>query len=513
MSDQNKNRNPKYRSMSARPGQDILMPKADPKKKIDQFPGMGATLSSYQSSHDASSPKIRLSKQEEPKKKRRFFRKKTLKRASVAILTVVVLLGLFVGGRLLYNLHKSFGGSLFGILHSSKLKGEDSGRVNILLAGLPGANSGQVGGPQLTDSVMVVSLNTKNNTGWLLSIPRDLYVKIPGSGYGKINAAYEDGVSNNFSASGYPNGGMGQLEQIVSQKLGLPIDYYGLIDYDAFKQAVDAVGGINVTISSPDPRGLYDAYTHLKLPNGPVELNGSEALNLARARGDDAAGDISYGFPDSDFDRTMHQRQMLVSLKTKAVTAGVLANPVKLSNLFSALGDNVKTDFSLSDARRLYTLSKLIPNNKIASLNLQSLLTDYTDPSGQEDLVPAAGFDNYSQIQAFVAQHTSSNPIVQENASVVVLNGTDADGVAQTYKNQLTADHVNVSSIGDAYSSEMATTQIIDNSNGKDPETKALLEQKFGTNVTTTNPYNYRASFIVVVGNDKIPTTAGSTDQ
>jgi len=507
MSEKHKPRNPKYRSMSGRPGNDFIMPKQDPNKKVDQFPGMGSTLSSYQTGMRANAP-IRLTPEEPVKKKRiRFPKKKTVKRTSLSVLALVILGGALLGGKFLYDLHKSFGGSLFGLLHSSKLKGEDNGRVNILLAGNAGQDSGQTGGPNLTDSVMVVSLDTKNNTGWLLSIPRDLYVKIPNNGYSKINAAYEDGLSDHFSASGYPNGGMGQLEQVVSQKLGLPIDYYGLIDYDAFRQAVDAVGGITVNINSPDPRGLYDAYTHLKLPNGQVQLNGQEALNLARARGDDVAGDVSYGFPDSDFDRTMHQREMLVALKTKAVTAGVLANPVKLSNLFGALGDNVKTDFSLSDARRLYTLSKLIPNNKIQSLNLQSLLTDYTDSSGQEDLVPAAGLNNYSQIQAFVAQHTSNNPIVQENASVVVLNGTDMDGIAAKYQTQLKSDKVNVSQIGDAYSSDNATTQIIDNSNGKDPETKKLLIQKFGNNVTTTNPYNYSASFIVVIGNDKVSST------
>jgi LCP family protein required for cell wall assembly len=507
MSEKHKPRNPKYRSMSARPGNDFIMPKQDPKKKIDQFPGMGSTLSSYQTGMKPNAP-IRLTPQESTKKKRiRFPKKKTVKRASLSLLALIIIGGAVLGGKFLYDLHKSFGGSLFGILHSSKLKGEDSGRVNILLAGLPGVNSGQAGGDTLTDSVMIVSLNTKNNTGWLLSIPRDLYVKIPDNGYSKLNAAYETGQSNSFSEAGYPDGGMGQLEQIVSQKLGIPIDYYGLIDYDAFKQAVDAVGGITVNINSPDPRGLYDAYTHLKLPNGQVTLNGQEALNLSRARGDDVAGDVSYGFPDSDFDRTMHQREMLVALKSKAVTAGVLANPVKLSNLFGALGDNVKTDFTLSDARRLFTLSKLIPNNKIQSLNLQSLLTDYTDSNGQEDLVPAAGLNNYSQIQSFVAQHTSSNPIVQENASVVVLNGTDMDGIAAKYQTQLESDHVNVSQIGDADSSDNATTEIIDNSKGKDPETKTLLEQKFGKNVTTTNPYDYTADFIVVIGNDKLTAT------
>src|SRR5581483_1704119 len=149
---------------------------------------------------------------------------------------------------------------------------------------------------------MLLSINTKNNTAWMLSIPRDLWVNIPNHGYNKINAVYEFGQNDNFSENGYPNGGMGELEKIVSQKLAIPIDYYALINYTAFKQSVDAVGGVSINIQSHDPRGLFDAYTHLKLPNGNVTLNGQQALDLARARGDNAAGDISYGFPQSDFD-------------------------------------------------------------------------------------------------------------------------------------------------------------------------------------------------------------------
>lgn len=128
---------------------------------------------------------------------------------------------------------------------------------------------------------MVVSLDTKNHTGFMLSIPRDLYVDLGGSwGHQKINAANE--VSS-FRQAGYPAGGMGQLEQVVQNELGIPIDYYALIDYTAFKDAVNAVGRITVTIQSSDPRGLYDAYTNLKLPNGQVTLTGNEALELARS--------------------------------------------------------------------------------------------------------------------------------------------------------------------------------------------------------------------------------------
>jgi LCP family protein required for cell wall assembly len=509
-----KESNLKPRTRKASAGQDFFTP-----SKQDQFPGMGKTLSSYQGPNYRSNDKNNQLNLDKTKKKRRFFKKPTLKKSIITLLILFVAGGAVYGGKLLYELHKTFGGSIFGILSSDKLKGEDSGRVNIILAGLPGQTANQ-GGVSLTDSIMVVSLDTKNNTGWLLSVPRDLYVNIPSNGYSKLNAVYEDGQNNNFSQTGYPNGGVGLLEKILSQKLGIPIDYYAVIDYNAFKDAVNAVGGVSVDIQSSDPRGLYDAYTHLRLANGNNYLNGQEALNLARARGDDVAGDISYGFPESDFDRTMHQRQLLVAIKTKATSTGVLANPIKISNLFSALGNNIKTDLSLGDAHTLYNLSTKIPNGKIASLSLnsangQDLLTNYTDSSGQEDLVPAAGLNNYSDIQAFVAQHTSNNPLVQEDASVVVLNGTDTDGLAKTYQDKLQSDHIDASQIGDADSSDTTTSEIIDASKGKDPNTKKVLVQMFGSDVSATNPYSYQypnADFIVVVGNDKVTSNSSTND-
>ncbi|HUA13233.1 MAG TPA: hypothetical protein VL989_01910, partial [Candidatus Sulfotelmatobacter sp.] len=139
---------------------------------------------------------------------------------------------------------------------------------------------------------------------------------------------------------------------------------------------------------------------------GWVTLNGQQALNLARARGDESAGDISYGFPDGDFERTLHQRQMLLALKQKVTTGSVIANPIRLGQLFDALGSNVKTDFNTSNVERLYDLSKKIPDSKIKSLSLnnangQNLLQSYY-ADGQDALVPALGVNNYSAIQSYV---------------------------------------------------------------------------------------------------------------
>ncbi|HSX47638.1 MAG TPA: LCP family protein, partial [Patescibacteria group bacterium] len=482
-----------------RPGQDFIVTK----KQASQFPGIGITLSSYQKSKDGQD----IIKPTTVKRSffKKIFNKKAFKRFILTVLLLGVIAGIFFGGRILYDLRKAFGGNIFDLLHTSRLKGEDNGRVTFLLAG-NSPDDPQHGGANLTDSIMLVSINTKNNTAWMLSIPRDLWVKVPSHGYQKINAVYEEGQNDNFSASGYPNGGMGELEQIVSQKFAIPINYYALINYTAFKQAVDAVGGISVNIHSSDPRGLFDAYTNLKLPNGQVNLNGQQALSLARARGDNSAGDISYGFNNSDFDRTLHQREMLLSLKNKATSGHVLANPIALSNLFDALGNNVKTDFTLGNARRLLQLSKAIPSNKIKSLSLNNsnginLLTSYHSSDGQDALIPSAGINNYSDIDAYVAKYTSNNPLVQEGARVVVLNGTNTYGLANKYKQKLVSNFINVDQTGDAINT--AHSEIIDLSLGKMPATKAALIKVIGNNFATSNPYpKYQADFIIVLGSD-----------
>jgi len=484
-----------------------------------QFPGVGVTLRSY--NYDSKDKNNRMGQSTVIKASRwqRFKRSITLKR-TVLVFTVLVLIMIgWVGGKFIYNAHKLFGGNVFGILKTTKLKGEDTGRVNILLAGNSADDPGH-DGANLTDSIMIISIDTVHNTAFMMSIPRDLYVQLPnGDGHQKINAAYVAGQSEHFSQPGYPSGGMGELEYVVSQDLGIPIDYYALVDYSALKDTVNALGGVSVNINSTDPRGLYDPSidyaTHgplVKLTNGTHTLNGEQALDLARARGD-AYG--SYGFAASDFERTANQRLLIVAIKNKAETLGVLSNPAKLSNLFDAIGNNIKTDISISEVHRMYDLVKNINGGNLKSIGLNSangknLLMSYTTPNGQSALVPAAGVDDFSDIQTFINQITSSNPVVQEGAKVVVLNGTNVNGLATTYKTKLTEQNITVTSISDAGTTNQAKTLIIDNSNGKMPATKAELVKLFGNNVTTQNPYTgvYNGDFIVVLGSDK--TTSAS---
>jgi hypothetical protein len=207
---------------------------------------------------------------------------------------------------------------------------------------------------------------------------------------------------------------------------------------------------------------------------------------------------------------------MLVALKSRAVSAGVIANPNKLTKLSDAIGNNVKTDLKLPEVRRLYDLVKDIPASGIQSLSLndvngKSLLASYATPRGQSALIPAAGLDDFSDIRAFMNRQTSSNPVVREGATMVVLNGTNTDGLATRFKKKLTDKKLIVEDVGDAIGSHTTTT-IIETVPGTKPGTKAALLKQFGstTTVTTVNPYVsiYDTDFIIVLGTDQVPPPA-----
>lgn len=487
-------------------------PMARPTPNIRPAPSLAPALAS--ASAPAASITAPMPQVAKPRHRRKIV---TKKRVALLILALLLSGGIWFGFKAISNLQKVFHGNLFSILTTTKLRGEDTGRVNILLAGNSADDPGH-DGANLTDSIMLVSLDVKDNTAFMLSIPRDLWVDIPGYGHAKINEAYVDGENGNFSAAGYPNGGMGLLEETVQQTFGIKPDYFALVNYDALKDSVNAVGGIDFTVNSSDPRGLYDPSidwsTHgplVKLTNGVHHLDGEQALDLARARGD-APG--SYGFPRSDFDRTEHQREIMIDVKAKALSVGTLANPIILSNLFDTIGKNVQTDFTLGEVRRAADIIKGINSNSVQSVGLNdangvNYLASYTSPTGQSALIPAAGMDDFSKIQAYVARLTTSNPIVKEGATVVVLNGTDMAGLAGKAQATLTAKDINVTAIGDA-SAPLATTTIINASDGQKPATLELLKQVYSTQVTGSNPYAgvYNADFIVVLGSDQVAATS-----
>jgi LCP family protein required for cell wall assembly len=331
-----------------------------------------------------------------PKEIRPKRRKFTFTRLIASILIGALLFVIFIAAWDARNVShasaKMFGSSnLLDVVSPTSLKGSDRGRVNVLIVGYSVDDPGHQGA-SLTDSIMLLSMSTANQKGYMLSIPRDLYVKIPGNGYGKINEAYGDG-------------GMPLLEQIIEDDFDTKIDYYALLNYTAVRDSVNALGGVSVNIQSPDPRGLYDPNISpadggpLKLPNGPQQIDGQTALNLTRARGD---AYNSYGFPLADFNRTEHQRQVFTAMKEK-LSWKLILDPRKNGEVFDAFANNVKTDLQLSEVRPIYGLFNSIPADQLQSISLNkfnnvNLLRSYTTAYGQSALIPAAGISDYSDI-------------------------------------------------------------------------------------------------------------------
>ncbi len=444
---------------------------------------------------------------------------RALKLTALSLIVIVLSVGGFLGWKVSRNTSKIFGGNILGIFTTSKLKGEDVGRVNILLIGNSSDDPGH-GGANLTDSIMLISLDTANNGGFMMSIPRDLWVSYDTTNcslgnQGKINATFVCGEETKFSEDGYPQGGEGLLEKVIEDNFGVKINYFANLDYTAFKQAVNAVGGIDVTIKSDDPRGLYDGNIGkadggpLKLANGLQHLDGQTALNLARARGET----ISYGFSRSDYTRTDNQRLMLVALKDKALSAGVLSNPAKLSSLLDAAGDNVKTDFHTNEIRRLYDLVKQVSNDKVQSIGLAnegvSLVQGFTSPNGLSAVRPVAGVNDFSQIKLYTKRLTSNDPVVKENAIAVVLNASEISGLAQKKADILKDKGINVKAIANAAKTR-ATTVVVSLGNNQKTATKAYLEAQYKTTATTdvtANPEaaNYQADFVIILGQNEAP--------
>ncbi|QQS18845.1 LCP family protein [Candidatus Saccharibacteria bacterium] len=430
-------------------------------------------------------------------------------------LGIVLLIGVLAfGARFYKDIAKLTGNknpfSLLGVFRPSELQ-NDNGRVNILVAGNSADDLGHNGG-ELTDSIMVLSLNTKNNTALMLSVPRDLWVAKPEGGHGKINSVF-------------PESGMEGLETVVEDVTGLSIHYNALVNYTAFKDLVDAVGGITITIQSTNPNGIYDSSLDwttrrccalAKYPNGSVKLDGKQALNLARARGE---GYGSYGFDQADFTRTEHQRKMLLAIKDKASSPSVVANPLKISNLVDAVGSNVRTDLQLSEMQSLYFYMKKIDNAKIDSYNINTLkgenstmLANSNSSDGQSILIPAAGIDDFTEIAAQIKKIFTAGPLLKENAGIVVLNGTDAVGLAKQAKNKLFAQGSEVLAMADAPANQTTST-IIDNSLGKKPNTLAYLKKTYGASVVTDVKLSRSypaADFILILGENAVPKTNNS---
>lgn len=286
-----------------------------------------------------------------------------------------------------------FGNNIFQILPTEaetsvidKLKNNELERLNILLLGIRGI--GDPNGGLLTDTIIVVSIKPQTGELALISIPRDLYVEIPHRDYkNKINEAYAMGVIDGGWQSG-----LEYSKEAVSHATGLDIHYAASIDFKAFKEIVDTLGGVTITLNQPFTEASQFEEGIIDLPAGIQTINGDTALLFARAR-----------FSSSDFDRSKRQQQLLLGVKEKAFGLGVISNPLKVVSILNSFGNHVKIDAELWEIQEIIGATKDVNTSnakrKVFNIDPEGLLYASRDSNGSYILLPEGeNFDEMHKV-------------------------------------------------------------------------------------------------------------------
>ncbi len=293
-----------------------------------------------------------------PKKRRKF-------KWLLILLLIIGALG-WGGAKLITQTNKIFGnnksifyrvGQLF-IADEKKLIGEDKGTVNILLMGLGGPGHEA---PNLTDTMIVASINTTTFEVTLTSIPRDFQILLPKYGFNKVNAAYAYAEKDKTGSGG--EAAIAEVEKLT----GLEIPYFTSIDFKGFVKAVDHLGGLDIEIERTFTDSEYPNYNLGYLPpvtftKGTEHMNGERALIFARSRkGTNGEG--------SDFARSERQKKIMIAMKEKLAALNI-TDLGTINRLLSDFTDNVRTNFEPHELRRLAELGKNIKPDNVFSLSL-----------------------------------------------------------------------------------------------------------------------------------------------
>jgi len=285
--------------------------------------------------------------------------------------------------------------------------------VNFLLIG----SDRRPGGSFRTDTMVIAILRPNDGQVSLISIPRDLWVSIPGWENQRINTAYQHGISVD-----YPGGGPGLLKDTILYNLGIRIDHTAMVEFDGFRQIVDTLGGVDVPVScaytdwrlidpSYDPENENNWALYTTGP-GLIHMDGDLALWYARSRQ-----------KSNDFDRGRRQQEVLRALFTQTLQAGTLK---RLPELYNDLKNTVETDLNLVDLLQLSLYAPKMTNADIRSYYIRPpLVTSWITEGGAAVLLP-----NEEPLQQMLTEALSASTKTVERQKIVidVMNGTSITG-------------------------------------------------------------------------------------
>ncbi|MFZ5535636.1 MAG: LCP family protein [Patescibacteria group bacterium] len=272
------------------------------------------------------------------------------------------------------------------------------GRVNILLLGIPG---GDHDGTDLTDTILVLSFHMKNQSLAMISVPRDIWSDTLKD---KVNSAYHYGEQKK------KGGGLILAKAIVSDVVGLPIQYALVLDFSGFKKIIDLVGGVEIQVEKsftdkeyPIPGKENDEcngdplfacrYEALHFDAGPQVMDGERALKYVRSR-------HAEGNEGSDFARGRRQQEVLLALKTKLLSKDIYLHPSEIEKLYAAFDEATDMDTNIGELMTIGKMFMQTTKEKTTRISLEDKL--YTPPSswyGRYVLLPK---ESFPAIHAFV---------------------------------------------------------------------------------------------------------------
>ena len=284
---------------------------------------------------------------------------------ALSVILVLIIAAITLVYMLLSHSTAVFKGNPMDILISSELKKDENGQTNFLIFGTSEDAKGH-GGQELTDSILVASINQENKSAKVFSVPRDLWVNYSVAGNepmsctvgdrGKINATYLcalEEYKNSMSVSNAKDAASLYFAKKISEVTGLSMHYYVAADWGAVKMIVDKIGGIDVDVYADDEDGIHDSCQNIDLKKGMYyNMNGDLAMKLARAR-NAACAPGDYGLSRSNFDREINQQRIMNAIKNKVSNIGILMNPGQVMSIIDGLGDNLRTNIVMSEVRTL----------------------------------------------------------------------------------------------------------------------------------------------------------------
>ncbi len=346
--------------------------------------------------------------------------------------------------------------SLFGRLkqlvfsgNRATLMGEKDDRINILLLGMGGLGHE---GPYLTDTNILVSVKPSTKEVGMVSIPRDLGVDIPEYGPQKINHANHWGELENA------NHGAALATQVVQQTFDVPVPYYARIDFMAFRELIDLVGGVTIDVERTFVDEEYPApneeYQVVSFSKGIQTMDGATALKYARSRhGNNGEG--------SDFARSVRQQKVILALKEKLLSFETLANPVRLAKIVKTLDTHLTTNMEFEVMLSFLELAKEFGTNKITRLTLDDSEGGYLQPGRNSEgsfvLEPRTG--DFADINAAIANIFESGTLTVDNtpeqiapaftpAVIEIQNGTWRVGLATRVRKLVEDKKLDVERVG-----------------------------------------------------------------